>query len=552
MAAGRRLAVAVPLGLLAVVILLTVLPGDPGSIRLGGVGALWWLALVAAPLAALLAVATPAQPSPPRGLGLAAVAAWAGPAVLVAVAARVFAGAPEAPAVAFAALAVPLAASRMAPPAANLRPNRVAWIAGLVAAGLVLWAGLSTLADVAEILGGRRWQAAVLAAALTLLASEWRPRTGAAGEAATVRLLIAGAAGFVLPLAVLGAVTGAAPWSAWSRAAARPGFTLAPRSVWVTDGRALTRPGVFEFTEAHRVTALAPGAYRIVEQAGEARITREWQLAAGDALTLRPGDRLVLEAGARVRFEAGKRVPGAPLSGALWADPPGRQSPWTAARTLAIALTLWGGALVLARPSGPALGGNPRAAPALLLALVLAAVAWGVYAVLAAPELALGARALAGLFELPAVLVAGPAGRALTVLAVLGLLCLFLAGACALRGLAAALAAGRAGGRASSVWAALVLGAAVASVWPADAWSVFLDGCGLAASAVGAPRLAAAGRGEAIAGSAVGAGAFLLLRAGAAWLPGWAAAVGAYPALLAAPLAFLAGRVWQVAAAPRD
>lgn len=545
-AAGRRLGSAVLGGLVAGVLLLALFPGDPGSLRLAGVGALWWLAVLVAPLVALFTVAALGH-GPAAGPGVGALAAWAGPAVLVAVAARVFAGAADAPLLAFLAPLAPLAALLAAPAAPERASNRIAALATLAAAALVLWASFAALADVAEALGVRRWQTAVLTAALALLASEWRPRGAGAFRAPAGALVLAGAAAFVLPVLVVGVAVGAAPWSAWSRAASRPAFTFGERSVWVSEGRVFPGAQAFDFSEAHRVTALVPGAYRIVEQVGEARVTREWRLAAGDALTLRPGDRLVLEAGARVRFEAGKRVPGAPSSGAVWADPPERRSAQAALGGLGAALTLVGGALVLLPGAASPAPAGARAAPALLLVLVLAAVSWGVYAALAAPDLAIGARALAGLFELPARAVPGPAGRALTGAAVLALLLLGVAGACVLRGLAGSTTAGGSGQGASLVWAGLVVAAAAASVWPADAWSVFLAGSGLAASAAGAPRLV----GGAAAGSLVGAVAFLLLWAGAAWLPGWAAAAGAYPALLAAPLALLTCRAGWVARTTR-
>src|SRR5207249_2124558 len=60
--------------------------------------------------------------------------------------------------------------------AAAAEANRVAALATLAAAALVLWGSFAALANVAEILRVRRWQAAVLAAALALLAGEWRPR----------------------------------------------------------------------------------------------------------------------------------------------------------------------------------------------------------------------------------------------------------------------------------------------------------------------------------------------------------------------------------------
>ena len=49
-AVGRRLGTAVLVGLVASVLLLTLLPADPGSLRFGGVGALWWLGVIVARL----------------------------------------------------------------------------------------------------------------------------------------------------------------------------------------------------------------------------------------------------------------------------------------------------------------------------------------------------------------------------------------------------------------------------------------------------------------------------------------------------------------------
>src|SRR5205823_9843955 len=97
----------------------------------------------------------------------------------------------------------------------------------------------AALANVAEILRVRRWQAAVLAAALALLAGEWRPRRARARPVFVGVLLVIGAAGFTLPVVVVGTTAGAARWRAWSEAASRRAFTFDERSAWVTDGRAL-------------------------------------------------------------------------------------------------------------------------------------------------------------------------------------------------------------------------------------------------------------------------------------------------------------------------
>src|SRR5207245_6721564 len=119
-------------------------------------------------------------------------------------------------------------------------------------------------------------------------------------------------------VAVIAATLVVAAWGGWREVASRPALTFGERSPWVTDGRTLARPIALDFTEGHRVTALSPATYRVVEPGR----FREWQLRPGETLSLRAGDRLVLDAGARLRFEAGKRIPGAPASGVVWADPP--------------------------------------------------------------------------------------------------------------------------------------------------------------------------------------------------------------------------------------
>jgi len=143
-AVGRRLGTAVLVGLVASVLLLTLLPADPGSLRFGGVGALWWLAVIVAPLAGTLSVAALAPRRADGGPGLVALAAWAGPAVLVAVAARVFAGAADAPLVVLLVLLAPLAALLSPRRAAAAEANRVAALATLAAAALVLWGSFAS------------------------------------------------------------------------------------------------------------------------------------------------------------------------------------------------------------------------------------------------------------------------------------------------------------------------------------------------------------------------------------------------------------------------
>src|SRR3989449_6305357 len=94
----------------------------------------------------------------------------------------------------------------------------------------------------------------------------------------------------------------------------------------ISDGRRLERSTTLVFTEPHRVTALNPGVYRVVEEVVEGdaprSVTREWRLAAGEALTLRPGDRLILEAGAPGRLPGRKRAPGRAAPGGARGGPP--------------------------------------------------------------------------------------------------------------------------------------------------------------------------------------------------------------------------------------
>jgi hypothetical protein len=546
MAVGARAGVVVLLLLLAAVVAVPLLPGDPGAVRLAGVGALWWFAACAAPLIATLTTCVSLGPaargaaSRSRTGALHAVAMWASPVVLVSLAARVFAGAPDSPTLVLAALVAPLLGllGRSADPAPPT--NRIAGLASAAAVGLVLWANFSVVADVAWLVGVPRRPALVLLAAAAFLGITWRAGRRPVGDAGVV----VGAAGVALTVVVIGVAVAAPPWTAWSRTASRPALTFGAASAWVTDGRPLERASTLLFTEPHRVTALSPGVYRVIEEDARPSITREWRLAAGDALTLRPGDRLVLTAGTRVRFEPGKRVPGSAASGAVWAAPSERRSLSTAAHALGAALTLVGGALALLPLPGLRAWRSALAGPALLLALMLVAVGWGTYAVYAAPEQALAAPA-AGLVELPALVLWAPGGRVLVATGVLALLLLFVATAVALRDVIAMHARPE---NTDIAWAGVLILAAVAGSWPGDPWRAWLAGCGLAAAAISAPRLAGGGARAGLAGSLAGAAAFAGLAAVGSRLPPWAGALAAYPALLAAPLAWA---VVRVAGAPR-
>src|SRR3989449_7323023 len=220
------------------------------------------------------------------------------------------------------------------PPRSTLFPyttlfrSRVAGLAAAAAVGLVLCANLSAVADVARLAGVPRHAALTLSAATAFLGVAWRAARRPVGDAA----VLAGAAGVVLPLVVIGAVAVAVPpWTAWSRTASRPALTFGERSAWVTDGRRLERSTTLVFTEPHRVTALNPGVYRVVEEVVEGdaprSVTREWRLAAGEALTLRPGDRLILEAGGAGPVGGGQPRPRQRPAGRAPGPPSHRRSP---------------------------------------------------------------------------------------------------------------------------------------------------------------------------------------------------------------------------------
>ena len=535
-AAPRWVGVAGLLGLLAGAIALMAAPGNPGALRLAGVSLLWWYAAIVAPLAAILlivAVRRPPGETASGTSGWAGAAAWTSPVVLGLVAAGVFAGAPAAPAVALAVLVAPLVA-RLDPGVGEAsRPGVVGRLAIVVGVGLVLWANFLLFVDVARGLGLPRWVTSIVVAAVVLLVPMLLGGNLAPGS--RVSLAVAGGVAFVALVAVVGIALATWPWGAWKSVASRPALTFAERDPWVTAGRTLAAPVALDFTELHRVTALSLAIYR-VDEPGR---FRERQLREGESLTLRAGDRLVLDAGARLRFEAGKRIPGAAASGVAWADPPQRNAPLTVAETIGATLTLVAGALALVGPPSPT---TIRGASALLPAMVLGALGLGVYGVYAAPGLIIGAPALAAVFYVPATVVPGPAGRVLAWLTALVLLALLMATVLALRSVLGAAGGSLArGALTDQVMKGLVVAAAVASLWPVDASWALLTGLGLIASAVVAPRLAADEPVARLAGSVVGAAAFACLAF--VRLPAWAGVAGAYPALTAAPLAWIAARV---------
>ena len=584
-AAPRRVRVAGLLGLLAGALVLMFAPGNPGALRLIGIGLVWWYAAFAAPLAAVLLVAGSQRRASRSGSGshrsmVLAIAAWTSPVLLALVAARALAGGPDAPALALAAVVAPLIAFLCPAASGGQRPNLVATLAVGAGLGFMLWANLLLFADVAGLLGLPRWATATLATLVALLTVELAqvadtgvpraPRRSARGRAqgngarlyqvalrgGGLTLLYTSALGFVALVAIIGATLVVSPWGAWREVASRPALTFGERSPWVTEGRTLARPIALDFTEGHRVTALSAATYRVVEPGR----FREWQLRPGETLSLRAGDRLVLDAGARLRFEAGKRIPGAPASGVAWADPPERGGLGSVLEALGTLVTLVGGALALVG-SRPTLGARAvYAGSGLLLVLVLSALCLGVFGAYAAPGLSIGVPALAATFDLPAAIVPGPMGRALGALGAGVLLVLFAATALALREvLGRALrrpkdesdAPGPRAEHTRPIMRVCLVAACVASLWGGEASRALLTGLGLAASATLGARLADDEPATRLVGSIVGVVVFAGFALLGPRLPTWASVIGTYPALAAAPLAWGASRAWEGLASRR-
>jgi hypothetical protein len=343
-------------------------------------------------------------------------------------------------------------------------------------------------------------------------------------------VLIIGGAALVSGLVTVSSLTTLSPLTAWRDAAARPALVFGAHSPWVADGGWFARRATLTFHEAHRLVAVSPATFRVVEHDGTTEVTRDWRLTAGDPLSVRPGDRVTVEAGSRVRFEAGKRVPGAAASGAAWAE--GGVPPFVG--SMAALVTLMLGAIGLV----PAAGRRGFAAPATLLTLAIAAACWGVYAVAAAPDVMLSGSVAEPLLRLSA---AVPGARGLAALGVVALLALFVAAAGALRERVVTLA----GARGPAAWLIAVAVAAVASLWPFDPWFLLMAGLGFAAATLAAPRLAGAARAR-VAGwplQAVGALAGGVVFMGAAALgprlPAALHVVAEWPVLLAVPAAWL-------------
>jgi hypothetical protein len=491
--------------------------------------------------------------------GVGAVAAWTSPVLVVAVVAHVAAGGLEAPLFVFAVLTAPLLALLAGSGSRGARSSFVFTI-GLVTVACVLGAGLRAITDLGGVLGLETGATLGSTVALVLVTTLW-PGHGRVAAAA----LVLGASALLIALVILGSAVATAPWTAWSRVASRNAFELGVRSPWTGDGAPFVRPMTLRFTEPHRITAVTAGVFRVTEQDRAAAVVREWRLAAGDSLMLRPGDALSIPADVRVRFEQGKRVPGAPVSGVTWADRSGAPRGRALVSWLGLTVTLAGGALLIVRLAAPPSRVAALFGPVTLLGVVLAATCWGVYAVDAAPELSIGAPASAILARLGPVVADEPWRSRLLAAVVVALVALLLASAAALRQRLVDLAAGESGRLAGAArrgalgvvaWVAVVAAAAAGGVTIADGWLLLLHGAGLAAAVALGPLLAtgeAPGLARARAlGQVTGAVLFVVLTIAAHWLPppaGAAAAVAEYPALVAIPGAWLVATLTRSAAA---
>ncbi len=460
--------------------------------------------------------------------GLAAVAAWLQPALVVALAFRVAAGEADAPWLVLAALVAPLVALLAPPPRAA--STRVSAVVAAVVVTLLLAADFLVAAEAATVLGAARWHGVTLAALPAVVIATW-PRARALSPWA----LAAAALALLLAPAAVVVASGATPWSAWHRGALRAALTFSETSDWVLSGERFARPTTLRFADGQRVTALTGGVYRVVEREAASATVREWHLTAGQSLTLRPGDELTVDTGARLRFEAGRRVPGAPDTGVAWADSPAR-----GLHMLPVALgalvTLVGGALALVPAPRPGLAA--AVGPVAVLVVVMAALAWGVYAA-SAPDLALGGILPAPVLRFPSLALGAGLGGLLAVLTVLALVLMLATAAIARRERLAA-----SPWPALEMWIGMIVVATAVAVWPLDPWRVLILGLGLAAAAWAPARLATSQAG-AVAGPIVGGVVFAALAAlpvFSAATPAWLEGVTRYPALVSLPLGWLAAR----------
>ena len=494
--------------------------------------------------------------------GARTLAVWLTPAAWLALPGLVLEGGPDGVWVGLLLLVAPLLALAVAGVDARAtQPARDALfpvVVFLLVAGLLLWAGLVLAGDAAAWLGAPRWQGIGIAAGGAWLLVIWR-RAGRL----VPWLLLAALLGLAVPLFLLARGAGMGPLGAWERVASQPAFRFPASSPWVSAGReprAGRGHGVLVFEEEHRITAAGPAQIHVRARDGARVSESDWELQAGQSVTLRPGDELMWPPGARLRFEAGKAVPGAPPSGIAWAD--GRRG--DSSGRWGLLLTLAGGALALIGfcATGRVSRGEMAGVGAGLLAVFVWGIGWAVYCALSAPDIFLGGVALERLVRPPSLswaagvgaAGAGPwaAGRLVLALLPVAGLASFFASSVALREQIGGLDVTGGGeiGHDLGLWSAIIGAAAVASLWPTEPWVLVLTALGLAAStlapAVLLPAPAARARWGTWAGL-VGLAVFGALALLGQWTgggsPGWVGLPLAYPAVVAAPAAALVLRL---------
>lgn len=482
--------------------------------------------------------------------GARTLAVWLTPAAWFALPGLVLEGGPDGVWAGLLLLVAPLLAlavaggdARTTPPA---RDALFPVVILLLVAGLLLWASLVLAGDAAAWLGAPRWQGIGIAAGGAWLLVIWR----GAGRLVPW-LLLAALLGLAVPLFLLARGAGMGPLGAWERVASQPAFRFPASSPWVSAGRELRAgrgDGVLVFEEEHRITAAGPAQLHVRARDGTRVSESDWELQAGQSLTLRPGDELAWPPGARLRFEAGKAVPGAPTSGIAWAD--GRRG--DSSRRWGLLLTLAGGALALIGfGAADKVGrGETAGVGAGLLAVFAWGIGWAIYCAFGAPDIFLGGVALERLVRPPSLPWA--AGRLVPAFLPAAGLASFFASSVALRERIGRLDVTGGGeiGHDLGLWSAIVAAAAVASFWPTEPWALVLAALGLAAStlapAVLLPAPAARAHWATWAGF-LGLAVFAALALLGQWTgggsPGWAGLPLAYPAVAAAPAAALVLRL---------
>jgi hypothetical protein len=463
-------------------------------------------------------------------------ALWLSPALLLGVAAQLYAGAPSGLGPALLFVLVPCGALLGSRADSGTEPTLFSVVLMVLAAILLLTANLLVIGDIAASAGAPRWHGVVVAAgcafALTIVPLADRMWPWLAPGALAHVLLVLG---------TMAVASGVGPIAAWTQAASRPDVRFVETSPWVVRGGTFQAPGSLVFTEVQTITALSADIFRVVVSDAPAPVVHEWRPDPGDAITLRPGDRLTYEAGARLQFSEGSRIPGAPPSGPAWAQvAPARATGRQLLDLIGLWVTLGFGGAVLLRPWAPAKRGGAAVALSLILVALWSLSAWAVYAAWLAPDLLLGDARAGSLIQLPAFALEGPWGRRLSGVLIAGLIALFVATASALRSRIGALDRGDGElGRDVILWAGMFGVAAVVSLWPSDPWTILLLALGLLASTLGAATQTgnrAAPRTRTLASVAALTLFAALVLAAPASAGTWLEPLTTYPALIAAPV----------------